>query len=146
VVGAAIGPGSSSQWLGADAVGRRASVGVFAGRIRWHNDAYYDKPGGHTRYRGHEVSLMAGTRASVRFGHARLSAEWTAAKRLNYLFQNYAGDWHLRDNAVNVVNHTLRLQLSPAAGARPRRAAHVAPPAAVEPRSSGAAPQAGEGG
>ncbi|MBW3655599.1 MAG: capsule assembly Wzi family protein [Gemmatimonadetes bacterium] len=143
VVGAGIGPGASSQWLGADLLGRGLEGGVFAGRIRWQNDAYYDKPGGNTRYRGHEVSLLGGARASVGVGGARLSAEWTGAKRLNYLFQNYAVDWHLRDNAVDVVNHTLRLQLSAAPRVRLPRLAAPALAAPVPPGSTSAGPAAG---
>jgi hypothetical protein len=134
VVGAAIGPGASSQWVAADLLGRRLEAGVFAGRIRWQNDAYYDKPGLATRYRGHEVSLLGGARASLNVGGARLNAEWTAGKRLNYLFQNYALDWHLRDNAVDVVNHTLRLQLS--AAPRVPRARPAAPAPASTPPSA----------
>ena len=78
-----------------------------------------------------------GARASLQVAGARLNAEWTAGKRLNYLFQNYALDWHLRDNAVDVVNHTLRLQLS----AAPR--AYRARPAAAAPASPPASPPAG---
>jgi hypothetical protein len=141
VVGAAIGPGASSQWLAADLLGRRLEAGVFAGRIRWQNDAYYDKPGGNTRYRGHEVSLLGGVRGSVGMGGARLSAEWTAGKRLNYLFQNYALDWHLRENAVDVVNHTLRLQLSAAPGVRRPRLA--APAVAAPVPADSASPSTG---
>ena len=137
VVGAAIGPGASSQWLAADLLGRRVEAGVFAGRIRWQNDAYYDKPGLNTRYRGHEVSILGGARASVELAGARLGAEWTAGKRLNYLFQNYALDWHLRDNAVDVVNHTLRLQLSAAPRTRARAAAPAPAPAPASPPAGG---------
>lgn len=114
VIGAAMGPGGSGQWLAADLVGRRAEGGVFLGRVRWSNDAYYDKPGGPNRYRAHDVTLLAGTRVGIDLGGARLDAEWTAGKRWNFLFQNFSTGWEDRDNAVNVVNHTLRIGLSAA--------------------------------
>lgn len=114
VIGAAVGPGGSGQWLAAELVGRRAEGGIFAGRVRWANDAYYDKPGGHNRYRAHDVTVLAGARAGIDLGGARLGAEWTAGKRWNFLFQNFSRDWDDRDNAVNVMNHTLRIGLSAA--------------------------------
>lgn len=114
VIGAAMGPGGSGQWLAADLVGRRAEGGLFVGRVRWANDVYYDKPGGPNRYRAHDVTVLAGARAGVDLGGARLSAEWTAGKRWNFLFQNFSTTWDDRDNAVNVMNHTLRIGLSAA--------------------------------
>ena len=120
-VGAGVGPGASGQWAALDWLGGRARAGVFAGRIRWANDAFYDTPPGRAaRYRGHDVTLLAGTRLAMDLAGARLSAEWTAGKRWNYLFQSYAYDWTQRENTVNVVNHTVRLGLS-AAPPRPRR-------------------------
>jgi hypothetical protein len=114
VIGAAVGPGGSGQWLAADVVGRRMEGGVFAGRVRWANDVYYDKPGGPNRYRAHDVTLFGGARGAVDVAGARLTAEWTAGKRWNFLFQNFSTGWEDRDNAVNVVNHTLRIGLSAA--------------------------------
>lgn len=116
VIGAPVGPGASGQWLGVDWLGRGARAGVFAGRIRWANDALYDKPAPNSTFRGHDVTLLGGLRGGADVGGARVSAEWTAGKRWNYLFQGYAYDWNQRENAVNVVNHTLRLQLSVAPG------------------------------
>src|SRR5438094_2608572 len=39
VIGAAIGPGASSQWLGLDYVAATWRIGLFGGRIRWNDDA-----------------------------------------------------------------------------------------------------------
>lgn len=116
VIGAPVGPGASGQWLGVDWLGRGARAGVFGGRIRWANDALYDKPAPNAGFRGHDVTLLAGLRGAADVGGARVSLEWTAGKRWNYLFQGYAFDWDQRENAVNVVNHTLRLQVSAAPG------------------------------
>ncbi|HEX8392521.1 MAG TPA: capsule assembly Wzi family protein [Longimicrobium sp.] len=111
-LGASIGPGASSQWLAVDYMPRTAQFGVFANRIRWANDAYYDKPGGHNRYRAHDVNILGGARAGVAAGPFWAQAEWTAGRRYNYLFQNPAGDWPLRHLSTSPFNHSLRLQLS----------------------------------
>jgi hypothetical protein len=130
VIGASIGPGASGGWLAADWLIGRGRLGVFAGRVRWANDAYYDNPASErvvvrgreqprSRYRGHDVSVLGGLRAGVGAGPYRLDAEWTASKRYNYLFQNNSVDWFTRGDAVNVVNHTLVLRAS-ALPPRPR--------------------------
>ena len=87
VVGAAIGPGASSPWVGADFFTRRWNAGVFAGRIRWENDAYYRQATG-ISFLAHDVSILGGVRGTVVLPWAQLSAELTTAKRYNYLFQN----------------------------------------------------------
>ncbi|HEU0012089.1 MAG TPA: capsule assembly Wzi family protein, partial [Longimicrobium sp.] len=114
VVGAGIGPGASGQWLAMDYVARTGQLGTFLGRVRWANDAYYDKPGGPNRYRAHDVSIFAGARGGFDLGGARLGVEYTLMRRWNYLFQNYSQDWETRDRSVNPVNHQVRLQLSAA--------------------------------
>ncbi|HET6762301.1 MAG TPA: hypothetical protein VFH27_01485 [Longimicrobiaceae bacterium] len=124
VLGAAVGPGGSGQWLAADWLLGGGRAGLFLGRTRWANDAYYANPAGphiiylgqlvpRSRYRGHDVSVMGGLRGALPLGPMRLEAEWTLAKRYNFLFQNYSVGFTTRDQAVDVVNHTLRLQLSP---------------------------------
>jgi len=152
VLGAAVGPGGSGQWAAADYLSDGLRLGVFLGRVRWANDSYYDKPGGHSRYRGHDVTILGGARAGAGVGAMRLDAEWTWGKRFNFMFQNYAGDWDQRDNAVNVSNHTLQLRISPRpaplAGRRP--ASRDADPGAGVPGGAAPAgddpPQAAPGG
>ncbi|HEU0299202.1 MAG TPA: capsule assembly Wzi family protein [Longimicrobium sp.] len=115
VLGASVGPGGSGQWGALDWLRGDGRIGVFMGRIRWANDAYYDAPvSAQARYRGHDVSLFGGVRAGLTFAGVRADAEWAVGKRWNYLFQNYSTTWSNRDQAVNVVNHTLRLRLSAA--------------------------------
>ena len=41
VIGAAIGPGGSSQWIASDWMTPRWRIGGYVGRIRWENDAMY---------------------------------------------------------------------------------------------------------
>jgi hypothetical protein len=113
VLGASVGPGGSGQWAALDWLRGEGRIGLFLGRIRWANDAYYDKPGGAlARYRGHDVTMFGGVRTGVSFAGVRADAEWAVGKRWNIFFQNYSTAWFDRDNAVNVVNHTLRLRLS----------------------------------
>ena len=68
VIGAAIGPGSSSQWIAADYLGQRWGIGIFGGRIRWDNDVYYTYAGDGRFSKAHDVSVLRGIRAQYRFG------------------------------------------------------------------------------
>ena len=65
-LGAAIGPGASSQWLAADYMEPNWSFGVFAGRIRWNEDIHdtYGFPY-YQAYCVHDVSLNPGARATA---------------------------------------------------------------------------------
>ncbi|HEX2081154.1 MAG TPA: capsule assembly Wzi family protein [Longimicrobium sp.] len=120
VLGAAVGPGGSGQWVAVDWLRPRAQAGLFATRVRWANDAYYDKPGGHNRYRAHDVSILWGARGGFAVGGAWVDAEWTAGRRYNFLFQNPATGWEDRHLSVSPYNHTLRLRLSTAPPPLPR--------------------------
>jgi hypothetical protein len=110
VIGAAIGPGASSQWLAGDLVGPRWRAGLFAGRVRWENNALYRQWLGNW-YR-HDVSVFAGFRAGATLRRLDLAGEFTAGNRTNYLFQN--GDMNPgRRRTIDIVNYTLALVLSP---------------------------------
>jgi hypothetical protein len=113
VLGAAIGPGASSQWFAADYVSAGWQLGLYANRIRWANDAYYEQPGGPNRYRAHDVSILGGARASVCAGVFWITAEYTAGRRYNFLFQDSARDFNERYLSVSPFNHTVQLSLSP---------------------------------
>ncbi len=123
VIGAGIGPGSSGQWLAADWLHRGGLVGAFIGRVRTANDAYYDNPAterivyrGDTIPRstvhGHDVTVLGGLRGRLPLRGVQIDAEWTAGQRYNYMFQSYAQDWNNRDDARDVMNHTLRLGIT----------------------------------
>ncbi|HEX8360752.1 MAG TPA: capsule assembly Wzi family protein [Longimicrobium sp.] len=123
VIGAGIGPGASGQWLAADWLRRGGLVGAFLGRVRSANDAYYDNPattrisyqGGtapQSTVHGHDVTVFGGLRGRLPLRGVQLDAEWTAGQRYNYMFQSYAIGWSNRDDAVDVMNHTLRLGIS----------------------------------
>ena len=122
VLGAAIGPGSSGQWLAGDYLGRRWNAGLFLGRIRWEDDAhnlvsrpvvpYIARKGPYS----HDVSVLGGLRAGVRMAGYELGGELTLQRRYNYLFQNPdIGPWNPSPpgTQVDVNNTTFRLTVTP---------------------------------
>ena len=109
VVGAAIGPGASSQWLAVDYLGELWGIGLTGSRIRWENDTMYNVFPYRTPV-GHDVSLLGGVRAHAKAFGVQVSAHYEGGPRLNYLFQNESPA--LSDiNAVDVINHSLRVQI-----------------------------------
>jgi Capsule assembly protein Wzi len=111
-LGAAVGPGGSGQWFALDWLRGRGRGGVFLNRIRWAQDAYYDKPGGHNRHLGYDLTMYGGVRGALPVGPLRLDVEYGLMKRWNYLFQSRANQFQDRNLTVNVENHTLRLGIT----------------------------------
>jgi hypothetical protein len=92
VIGAAIGPGSSSQWLGADYFGPRWRVAAFAGRIRWDDDAlYFFPPLDDNKWCAHDVSLFAGISGTLSGHWGRVQAALTRGERLDMFFYRLVG-------------------------------------------------------
>lgn len=110
-LGAAIGPGASSQWIAADWMDAENAIGVFANRIRWDNDAYYASPMGWT-YHAHDVSLVLGVRGHRRTRLGDVAVEASREVRYNYLFQNPTA-WPGGADATDVSNLSLRLTITP---------------------------------
>ena len=110
VVGAAIGPGSSSQFVGANLLHRNWQVGGSLGRIRWEEDAYYRAASGIV-YRSHDVSLFSGMTGRYDSRHVQIEVGLTRTFRINYLFQS--ANPYLYGSAFDVRNTTLSLRLSP---------------------------------
>lgn len=108
VIGAAIGPSGSSQWVAGDVVGGNWSLGTFAGRIRWENEARYSYP---PEFRRSDFTVFAGVRGSTEVGPMAVAAEYVLASRLNYLFQarSISG---FEDRGVDVRNHTVKVTFS----------------------------------
>lgn len=111
VIGAAIGPGSSSQFIAGDYLGAHWRVGVEFGRIRWEDDIYYRTPNG-VSFVAHDVSLFAGLRGGLTVSGFDVDAEAISEKRLNYLFQS-AVSGYSQDRAFDINNVTLRVRVSP---------------------------------
>ncbi|HVD61192.1 MAG TPA: hypothetical protein VNC11_10015 [Gemmatimonadaceae bacterium] len=110
-LGAAIGPGASSQWAAADYIEPNWSIGVFAGRIRWNEDIHDTY--GFPYYQGyciHDISLLPGWRAtaSSRFGY--ISADVTYGNRLNAYFQEQSG-CIVRNSTRDIRNQTVTLTI-----------------------------------
>jgi hypothetical protein len=115
VLGAAIGPGSQSQWASADYYAPAWQVGVYAQRVRHQNDALYRRflP----IFPRHDVSLAGGLRGGVRRHGVDALATIGVSDRLNYLFQNGRGNLG-GVGTVDVRNVTVGLHLAPAPRAR----------------------------
>jgi hypothetical protein len=109
VIGAAIGPGSSTQWIGADLIQPRWQAGLIAGRVRNDDDAFYARQTGpNSTYTTHDISLYAGLRGAISFGVVDLTGSLIRTHRLNYLFQTAAPE-NAWNSAFDVHNTTLRL-------------------------------------
>lgn len=123
VVGASIGPGSSSQHLATDYLGPRWALGLSLERIRWFTDAYYTAPSsnpfltvqGRTGA-ARDISVLAGVRAGYTLGGFRLESRILMENRYNFLFQNpeTASDPdRVAEGAVDIRNVHLELRVSP---------------------------------
>ena len=118
VIGAAIGPGASSQWLAFDYVAPRWRVGLFGGRIRWDDDALYSFPNtavAPNKWCSHDVSLFAGVSAGgdSRWGRVRMAL--TRGERLDMFFHYLAwcGTGPDQLGIVDARNTTLEIRFSP---------------------------------
>jgi len=109
VIGAAIGPGGSSEWLAGDYIAPAWQAGLFLGRIRWEDNAMYRQP--RATWLSHDVSLVVGARGAVRLARWDVCAEASIARRINYLFQN--GVNILGGRTIDITNATLGFALSP---------------------------------
>lgn len=110
VLGAAIGPGASSQFIAADWMANRWQAGAFAGRERTANDALYREGG--PRITQHDVTVYSGVRGGVRLAHSDVLATVTVGQRYNYLLQSlfYLGDGV---NALDIRNTTVTISFTP---------------------------------
>jgi hypothetical protein len=88
----------------------RYEAGLFAGRIRWNNDALYAQQG--ANFFRHDVSTFLGARGTVRAPTTDLALEGYWGRRYNYLFQNgFANPGGHR--TVDVTNVTVVLTVTP---------------------------------
>ena len=116
VIGAAIGPGASSQWLGLDYFAPTWRVGLFGGRIRWDDDALYALPRieANNTWCSHDVTLFGGINAAYGSRWGRLDAVVTAGERLNVFYHHltWCGSGYLLA-ILDARNTTLQLRFSP---------------------------------
>jgi len=114
-LGAAIGPGSSSQWLAADVFGKRFRAGASLSRIRWDNATLWTPivP----QLKNEDVSVIGGVKGSVTFRRTRLTLDYAQAARLDYLYQDRNDNYLLGTHkGVDILNRTLSVTLTTAVG------------------------------
>jgi hypothetical protein len=100
-IGAAIGPGSSSQWVGIDLFLPRGQIGAGVERVRWDTNGFYAQLTGWS-FIAHDVSVIPGVRAALRLGRSLVGLEVAREARMNFLFQNWATNF----TDTNRIDHT----------------------------------------
>lgn len=114
-LGAAIGPGASSQWLAGDVFTRGWRFGAYLNRIRWDNGTLFEPivP----EFKRQDVTLLAGLRGSVSWYGVNLAVDFAHAARFDYLFQAYVLG-PTKTGGIDLLNNTLSVTLSTALGPR----------------------------
>ena len=120
VIGAAIGPGASSQWVAMDYIARRWQAGIFATRIRWDGEALYTFPtsnfvGNPNKWCSHDTSILFGVRGVLRGPFGLVELSYGVDHRLNVFFQQFSvcgRDMDFRD-VRDESNGVFELRLTP---------------------------------
>ena len=112
VLGATIGPGSSSQMVASDAIFPHWRLGGRVLRIRNDNQALFSP---YTPFvRLPDVTIAGTLRGSVDVLGFRVTADLTKAVRLNYLYQSYLLDPATgKRGGVDIPNRTITLSFTP---------------------------------
>jgi hypothetical protein len=110
-LGAAIGPGASSQWLAGDVFAPNWRVGTYLSRIRWDNGVLFEPivP----QFKRQDVTLLAGVRSSVSWRGVNFLVDFAHAARFDYLFQAFVLD-PSHTGGIDILNNTLSVTLSTA--------------------------------
>jgi hypothetical protein len=87
LLGAGFGPSGSSQFVGLDRYSPKGRLGAYLERVRYDNDAYYERFGATERREGHDVELSAGLSAVRFWGPFDLRAAVAVSRELNRYFQ-----------------------------------------------------------
>jgi hypothetical protein len=105
-LGAAFGPGGSSQWLAIDHLAQRWQLGAYVTRVRWLEDAHSQHRNVDT-YCSHDVSLLPGLRARASTRLGTMSADYSNGIRLNTYFRIdggcFAGGRDERNQSLTLV-------------------------------------------
>ena len=95
LLGAAIGPGSDAQYLAADLLFDRRTLGVYLERIRRDEDAYYEHFVQTYAFRGHDVEWTVGVTGGETAGKVRIEWESALSRRKNRSFIGLDGvNWN----------------------------------------------------
>ena len=113
ILGASIGPGASTQFVGADYVRKAWEAGGYLGRIRWNEDVHtnFGFPA-YVSYCNHDLSVFPGVRGKLRGRIGTFSADLTLQNRLNAFFQN-AGGCPNNGRRLDIRNQTLTIRYTP---------------------------------
>jgi hypothetical protein len=112
MLGASIGPGSQSQFVGLDYLKNDWRFGTFAGRIRWNEDVH-DNFGfpAYASYCNQDVSMYGGLRGARTGRLGSITVDLTIQNRLNAFFQNAGGCPD--DRKLDIHNNTLSVSFTP---------------------------------
>lgn len=108
LLGAPIGPGSDAQALGADLLTPSWNAGLLLERVRYDNDAYYQRWAFLHDFRGHDVELTAQVHGGTRWGGIDLWGGLAYSRRTSRNFLGLEdprgnfrveGNWGLRVGA-----------------------------------------------
>ncbi len=116
MLGAAIGPGASSQWLAGELFAKNWRIGPYLERIRWDNGTLEEPivP----FFKRQDVTMLAGLRAGGSWRDVDLLVDFAHAARFNYLFQAYVVGIGVETAGIDLINNTLSVTLSTAAWRR----------------------------
>jgi hypothetical protein len=121
-IGAAIGPGSSSQWIALDHLASEWSAGLYVNRIRWledaHSQTFIGLPSGNG-WCEHDVSMLGGVRGEIATRAGRISMDYATGWRRNVFFNRQPDACPFNGFGDDVRVHQLRFAISPAISARP---------------------------
>lgn len=110
-LGAGIGPGSSSQWMGGDFIRTNWRAGAYAARVRWDNATLFTSVV--PELKREDISLIGGLRIGGGWRRLNILLDWAHAVRLNYLYQAYLTDPATgRTQGIDIVNDALTVTLS----------------------------------
>jgi hypothetical protein len=114
VIGAMIGPGSITQRVGLDFANPSGTLGLFAYRIKWDDDAYYTipRPNGNGLCK-HDVSLALGARGSARTPAGWFEATVTTQNRQNIYWQALGFCFDNADLQIDKRNLSLEFRFRP---------------------------------
>jgi len=114
LLGAAAGPGSEAQLLGADFYGDWGSLGVSVERVAYDDDAYYSQYASRYGMHGHDVEVAAAVRQTLLYRDLRASWSLRFASRRNRDFIPLAeGYWSERNTTLGLgLSWTPRLSRS----------------------------------
>lgn len=114
-LGAAIGPGSSNQYLGLDLFRSAWKWTWFAQRTRSEETAYYRTISG-IAGRAHDIALSTGLGVGHDSRWVTWEASFTHTARLNYLFQTFTP--YFRGNQFDIRNSSVAVRVTPRLGTR----------------------------